>query len=304
MLSLDRVLDGLVVDVDPFALCEVRGEGRLDVGCQDRATLHYVIAGQGVFRVAAWPDIAAPAGTVVIIPPAVPHRLRAGGEGGALLPHCRPLAPDWAHRSAGEGECGVLVTCGRIRASYREVEGVFNYLHEPIVTDLARNQGLGPALKQVLDEFAQPRPGSRALIRALMQQLLILLLREHCQSGECHIPWMAAAQDERLWAATGHIFKQPAAPHSLESLAERAGMSRSSFAEHFKQSFGRGPMDLVRELRLVQAAQLLATSDTPVKAVAEQVGYDSRSYFSRAFRDAFGLSPADYRLQQQSDEGA
>ena len=304
MLSLDRVLDGLVVDVDPFALCEVRGEGRLDIGCQDRATLHYVIAGTGAFRVAAWPDISAPAGTVVIIPPAVPHRLRAGGQGGAVLPHCRPLEPDWAHRTAGDGDEGVLVTCGRIRASYREVEGVFNYLHEPIVTDLARNRGLGLTLAQILDEFAAPRPGSRALIRALMQQLLIMLLREHCVGGECHIAWMAAAQDERLWAATGYIFSHPEAPHSLEALAERAGMSRSSFAERFKHTFGRGPMDLVRELRMIQAAQLLASSDTPVKTVAEQVGYDSRSYFSRAFRDAFGLSPADYRMQQQSDGDA
>lgn len=115
---------------------------------------------------------------------------------------------------------------------------------------------------------------------------------------------MAAAQDERLWAATGYIFSHPEAPHSLEALAERAGMSRSSFAVRFKHTFGRGPMDLVRELRMIQAAQLLACSDTPVKTVAEQVGYDSRSYFSRAFRDAFGLSPADYRMQQQSDGDA
>lgn len=300
MLSLDRVLDGLVVDVDPFALCEVRGDGRLDVGCQDRATLHYVIAGSGAFGVAAWPDIEVSPGNVVIIPPAVPHRLKAGGKTDHVLPHCVPLTPDWAHRSAGEGAQGILVTCGRIRASYRDVEGVFNYLHEPIVADLANDAGMAHALTQVLDEFAAPRPGSRALIRALMQQLLIMLLREHCVGGACHIPWMAAAQDERLWAATSYIFSKPEAAHSLGMLADRAGMSRSSFAEHFRQTFGRSPMDLVKELRLIRAAQLLATSDTPIKSVAEQIGYESRSYFSRAFRESFGMSPADYRTEQQS----
>ena len=72
-------------------------------------------------------------------------------------------------------------------------------------------------------------------------------------------------------------------------------MSRSSFAEHFKATFGRGPMELVKETRLRQAARLLLTTDSSVKRIAHQVGYTSRSYFTRAFTAAYGASPADYR---------
>ena len=72
-------------------------------------------------------------------------------------------------------------------------------------------------------------------------------------------------------------------------------MSRSSFAEHFKTTFGRGPMELVKEVRLRQAARLLLTTDSSIKRVARNVGYTSRSYFTRAFTATYGTSPADYR---------
>ncbi|MCP4251116.1 MAG: AraC family transcriptional regulator, partial [bacterium] len=47
MLTLDQVLDGLTVEVTPFALCEARGDGLLDLGARDSATLHYVLSGSG-----------------------------------------------------------------------------------------------------------------------------------------------------------------------------------------------------------------------------------------------------------------
>ncbi|MCZ6862704.1 MAG: AraC family transcriptional regulator [Alphaproteobacteria bacterium] len=298
MLTLDRVLDGLVVDVQPFALCEVRGDGQLEMDCQDRATLHYVISGEGVFRISGWPDVSARAGTVLIVPPTATHRLRAFGGEKKFMPHCRPLDRDWAVRRAGQGPSGILVACGRVKASYQDVDGLFDYLYEPLVADLTKQASLRSAMEQILNELASPKPGTRALVRALMQQCMILLLRDHCLGGHSRISWMEAALDERLWATVRTIFAKPEAPHTLESLADGAGMSRSAFAERFKSAFGRGPNDLVRELRLVRGAQLLVASEAPVKTIAEKVGYESRSYFTRAFRTAYGVSPAAYRASQ------
>ena len=300
MLTLDRVLDGLVVEVEPFALCEVRGDGLLEMNCQDRATLHYVIAGQGTFSIAAWPDVQARVGTVLIVPPAAPHRLRAHDGGHQVVPRCRPIERDWAVLRAGQGPNGILAACGRVRASYQGVDGLFDYLHEPLVADLAAHASLRSSMEQFLDELASPKPGSRALARALMQQCMIFLLRDHCLDGNRRVSWMAAAQDDRLWLAVRAIFARPEAAHSLETLAVAAGMSRSAFADRFKSAFGRGPIDLVRELRLVRGAQLLVASDAPVKAIAEQVGYESRSYFTRAFSAAYGVSPAAYRASRNA----
>lgn len=298
MASLDWILDGLVVDVEPFALCEVRGNSNMEMGRQDRATLHYVIAGEGVFSIASWPDIAVRAGTILIVPPAVSHNLQALDGAENILPRCRPLERDWAVHRAGEGPSGILVACGQLKVSYQEVDGLFDYLHEPLVADLAEQVSLRSTMEQVLDELASPKPGTRALVRALMQQCMILLLRDHCLGGHGRVSWMEAARDQRLWKTVRTIFANPEAAHTLETLADAAGMSRSSFAERFKSAFGRGPNDLVRELRLVRGAQLLVASEAPVKSIAEKVGYESRSYFTRAFRTAYGVSPAAYRASR------
>ena len=59
----------------------------------------------------------------------------------------------------------------------------------------------------------------------------------------------------------------------------------------------------MREVRLKMASRLLATTDMPVKVITRNVGYTSRSYFSRAFHEAYGQSPADYRSVHRGEEG-
>ena len=74
-------------------------------------------------------------------------------------------------------------------------------------------------------------------------------------------------------------------------------MSRATFVRHFEKCFDRTPMDYLRDVRLRRAAQLLQVSATPVDGVASRVGYASRSHFSKAFTDQFGISPAEFRKE-------
>jgi transcriptional regulator GlxA family with amidase domain len=76
-----------------------------------------------------------------------------------------------------------------------------------------------------------------------------------------------------------------------------AGMSRSAFSEHFSKTFGRTAMEFVKGVRLRRAAELLVTTKRPIKAIAVDVGYHSRSHFTRAFKETHGLNPAAYREQ-------
>jgi AraC-like DNA-binding protein len=75
-------------------------------------------------------------------------------------------------------------------------------------------------------------------------------------------------------------------------------MSRSAFSEHFSRAFGRTAMDLFKEVRLRKAAELLASTRRPIKAIAIGVGYQSRSHFARAFKAVHGLHPSAYREQR------
>lgn len=82
---------------------------------------------------------------------------------------------------------------------------------------------------------------------------------------------------------------------SLAEIARRAGMSRSNLALRFRNVLGERPMEYVTRWRLLQARELLKTSDRSISDIAERVGYRSDSAFSHAFKRQFGHGPGAIR---------
>jgi AraC-like DNA-binding protein len=304
MSALGKILNGIEIEIEPFALCELRGPGHLNLERQDNALLHYVLAGRGWIEVPGLPKIPLSSGSMAIVPANLRHHLKADESQSTILPSCGPVIPGWQVNRVGFGDHGLLVVCGRISASYLGVQGIFDVLRAPILAHLETLPEARNALEQLLREIASPGPGSQALARSLMLQCLILVLRQ--QKSELHaaLRWLGTIEHSGLWPAIKAILNGSQAPHSLESLAAVAGMSRSAFAEHFKAAMGQGPMDFVREMRLRHAARLLVNSELPIKTIAGKIGYASRSYFSRAFQASYGMAPAAYRIEQQKKEMA
>ena len=274
-MLLERLLDGLAVAVQPFALCRGQPGERLDLGRNQRPMIHYVRCGAGRLSVDGGDSLRLAAGAAAIVPAGRDQALAIDGAG------------------------ALEVACGVIHATYLSGHGLFDYLPEPIVIAGGEDATFSRALDTLLDEMSHPRPGTEALSRALMQQCLVSVLRRYCESGECRVPWLMALEDERLGRALSAMLDHPEAPHSVGRLAETAGMSRSAFAEHFTRAFDRGPMDLLKEVRLRRAAALLATTELPIKAVAAAIGYDSRSHFSRVFHAELGQTPTAYRAARR-----
>lgn len=107
--------------------------------------------------------------------------------------------------------------------------------------------------------------------------------------------WMRGLADESLWDAVRSMLDHPDQDHTVDTLADRANMSRATFASRFSAAYDAGPIEVLRTIRLRRAAELLTMSDLPVKRIARLVGYESRTYFSRAFKEEHGLSPDDFR---------
>jgi len=84
-------------------------------------------------------------------------------------------------------------------------------------------------------------------------------------------------------------------PVGVDEMAERAGLSRYHFSRQFKKYMGTSPADFMHKLRLDKAVNLLQSDSMPVYAVAEQCGFESSSYFCRAFVKEFGNSPNAFR---------
>lgn len=298
VMLLEKLLAGLSVRVEPFAVCEVRGDAHLVFGPRDDATVHYALAGVGRVCILGGATVAVAPHSFLVVPPRVRQRIEpAFGASRPALPAqlCRPLDTGLEWHAAGRGEPGLLMACGAVRATYRETRGLFDYLEAPLAETFRGDARIRTSFEGLLAELAAPQPGSAALTEAMMRQCLVLLLRRHCERGECRVPWLAALEDARLGAAVAAMLDSPEAPFTVERLAELAGMSRSAFSQHFAQTFGRAPIDFLKELRLRRAAETLRNTDLPVKAVARSVGYASRSYFSRAFKAFYGVDPARFR---------
>lgn len=303
-MLLDRLLASLRVSVAPFAVCDVRRGWRLRMPPDGHVSLHFVVQGEGQLVDADGHTHAVNNGTVIVAPPGRAHRIEPrGGTTDELDAAVDCSLPEHGLKRlvAGHGEAGLFMVCGAVRATYGGTVGLFDGLREPLVVDFADDARMRGVFETLLVEQAEHGPGSQAMLTSLMMQGLVALLRRLCEGGRCSLPWLAALGDERLVRALDVMLVAPEKPHTLESVARAAGMSRSAFSERFSAAFGRTAMELLRELRLQRGAELLQSTELPVQKVAERVGFASRSHFSRTFRAQFGVDPAGFRSAARAD---
>lgn len=83
--------------------------------------------------------------------------------------------------------------------------------------------------------------------------------------------------------------------HPVRRMTEISGLSDRSFKRRFRKATGMRPIDYVQALRLEEAKQCLESSDLPVEAIAEAVGYEDPGFFGRLFKRKVGITPAQYR---------
>jgi len=88
------------------------------------------------------------------------------------------------------------------------------------------------------------------------------------------------------------------ADFSVEQLADEVALSRTYAGAKVKETFGVPPTDLIRTMRLEKGAELIDEGTGTVSEVAYAVGFNSLSYFSRCFKDHFGVSPSVYQKQE------
>lgn len=87
---------------------------------------------------------------------------------------------------------------------------------------------------------------------------------------------------------------------TVADVASYLSISRNYLSDLFRTALGISPRAYLNNVRLVKSAQLLTGTQLPVRDVAELTGYDNPLSFSRAFRNAFGISPSQYRENPES----
>lgn len=297
-MQIDQIFDGLEVGVSEFAFCEIRGDGRFVLKEADKTSMHYVVSGTGVGWQKSGQNVDLTPHSVIIVPPGTEIAITCHRECNwvEVEPDCKQMPGDWVTLTVGDGDQSVSLASAYLTARHMQVSGLFDYLHQPMIVNLADEDSFRTPFEQLTRELAAPRPGTRAMAGALMKQCLIALLRRQSEpDGEFSGPWLAAVTNPALGKAIVAILDDPAQPHTLSGLAETAGMSRTAFSEQFRQITGRTPIDFLKEVRLRLAIRYLTSTDLPIKTVAARVGFSSRSYFSTSFKSFTGVGPADFR---------
>lgn len=82
---------------------------------------------------------------------------------------------------------------------------------------------------------------------------------------------------------------------TIEALSKEFLLNTTTLKQTFKKVYGTSLAAHVKEHRMKQAAKLLSETDRSIGAIASDVGYESQSKFSTAFRECFGVLPSDYR---------
>lgn len=137
--------------------------------------------------------------------------------------------------------------------------------------------------------------GSTLMTRRMGDILLVQALRAYVgRKGAAETGWIGALTNPQIGAAISLIHNSPGHRWTVEALATRIGMSRSAFAQRFKELVGVAPLDYVTRWRMHRAREALRREDVSVAGLAAVLGYSSESAFGNAFKRVFGRAPKRY----------
>ena len=100
---------------------------------------------------------------------------------------------------------------------------------------------------------------------------------------------------EKLSPALKDIENHPETPKDVGEYAQMCHMSKYHFIREFKRLTGQSPIQYRNALCMNRAAELLENTNLSVSEIAASMGIDNPLYFSKKFKDFYGISPSSYR---------
>lgn len=268
------------------------------------SAFHYVLDGTIHVSVEGGPVHRAGPGDLILLPRNDVHLI---GSDLHLPPSELTLdeVPDdgIAHVDLGGSADGERIVCGYL-ASASGPEPLLAGLPALLVVSSHGRPGaawIESSFRYAAQEYAARRPGAQRIIAQLATLLFVEAIREHIAGLPADaVGWLAALRDPPLARALAAVHARIAAPWTTESLAREAFLSRSAFAERFARVLGQPPMAYLTGWRMRLAAQRLRESQVGIAQIAAEIGYESESTFSRAFRRAWGVAPGAWRRGTQA----
>ena len=280
----------------------------LEPGAERVVIFHLITEGECFVELDGQAPVHLNAGDAVLFPQGHAHRMTstaglAPAEGARLA---AVLSRRPRRLAYGGGGHTTRLVCGYMACDAR-LAGLLLAGLPPLVRVNVRGSNAGvwleASVRYALEEARSPRPGGSGVLSKLAEVLFIEVLRLYVndQHGG-RTGWLASLGDRIVGAALGSLHARPAFAWTLEELARASGTSRSVLAERFQQLVGSSPMAYLTQWRMLLAANLLRRSTAPLSRIAEDVGYQTDTAFSRAFRREYGQPPGAWRRSRAAHD--
>ncbi|WP_367142394.1 AraC family transcriptional regulator [Mesorhizobium sp.] len=167
----------------------------------------------------------------------------------------------------------------------------------PSVIHVPGSQGragrLGTVIELIRQECENEDPGKEMVLQRLLEVLLVEALRwRGIASGAAGL--LSGMRDPVLARVLRAMHGDVRAGWTVVELARIAGLSRSAFAARFVHVLGCGPIEYLARWRMAIAKDALIRGSKTLDKIAEEIGYESASAFSTAFRKRLGCSPGKF----------
>lgn len=162
---------------------------------------------------------------------------------------------------------------------------------------LKGDRKLNGLLEEFAAELATEKPGRAIIMRALVEHLLVHILRNYSTprlSEELELSRVGLV-DRRIRRSVELMHTQLDQDLTLKELSAASYLSPFHFARLFKKLTGLSPHNYLASIRATRAQLLLAETDLSVTEIGARVGYLSGSHFTKAFRLATGATPREFR---------
>jgi AraC-like DNA-binding protein len=287
---------------DPWSYESLTGQATAQIlrpGTDRVILFHVVVRGTCWAQVTGGERHWASAGDVIVLPYGDQHRMGGLNDSEAVPLQTIMEAPPWRRMPVIRDGNQTDVVCGFLHsedALFDPALRVFPPVFVVRPPDGPGNNWVRANIDYALAQAEASPLGPDAIPTRLPEMLLIEVLRLHLATAPAlDSGWVAALHDPVLNPALAALHAAPARKWTVPDLARSAAVSRSLLDDRFRQVLGRSPIRYLTEWRLHLARDLLASTDLGVAAIGRRVGYDAEEAFSRAFKRAYGTSPANWR---------
>lgn len=207
-----------------------------------------------------------------------------------LLFYPQPLG----HRFIAENPVGADMVCASVRFASGAASPLARALPPIVALSMAEIPSIGRSAALLFDEALAPQCGRQKIVDRLFEVVIIQLIRHLMTSKAVNIGLLAGLAHPQLLRAIVAMHDHPGEAWSLERMAARAAMSRSSFAATFRDVVGVTPGDYLTSWR-ISLAQAMVKQGRSLRHIAADVGYGSEVALSRAFSARVGMSARAYK---------